>query len=93
MQAIGVSDPSGIASVIFGYRYEGGSTSGYFTASGSAVGNDTYELTIDSNAGNQTYNTLQGANGFIRWYVQVQDGAGNISTISDQVGEMLFCPG
>ena len=93
MQAIGVSDPSGIASVIFGYRYEGGSTSGYFTAAGSAVGNDTYELTIDSNAGSQAYNTLQGANGFIRWYVQVQDGAGNLYTIGDQVGEMLFCPG
>ena len=93
MQAIGVSDPSGIASVIFGYRYEGSSSSGYFTATGVPVGNDTYELTIDSNAGSQAYNTLQGANGFIRWYVQVQDDAGNISTISDQVGEMLFCPG
>lgn len=93
MQALGVTDPSGISSVIFGYRYEGGSTSGYYTASGSFTGNGTYELTIDNNSSNQAYNTLQGANGFIRWYVQVQDGAGNITTIGDQVGEILYCPG
>lgn len=93
MQALGVTDPSGISSVIFGYRYEGGSTSGYYTAAGSFTGNGTYELTIDNNSSNQAYNTLQGANGFIRWYVQVQDGAGNITTIGDQVGEILYCPG
>lgn len=93
MQAIGVTDPSGIASVIFGYQYEGGSSSGYFTASGTFVGNATYELTIDNNSGNQAYNALQGANGYIRWYVQAQDNAGNISTITDQVGEILYCPG
>ncbi|NWF64358.1 MAG: Ig-like domain-containing protein [Chloroflexi bacterium] len=93
MQALGVTDPSGISSVIFGYRYEGGSTSGYYTASGSFIGNGSYELTIDNNSGNQAYNTLQGANGFIRWYVQAQDAAGNITTIGDQVGEILYCPG
>lgn len=93
MQALGVTDPSGIASVVFGYRYEGSSTSGYYTVPGTAIGNGTYELTIDNNAGNQAYNTLQGANGFIRWYVQAQDNVGNITTISDQVGEMLYCPG
>lgn len=93
MQALDVTDPSGIASVIFGYQYEGGSTSGYYTASGTFVGNGTYELTIDNNSGNQAYNTLQGANGFIRWYVQAQDNAGNIVKISDQVGEILYCPG
>ncbi len=93
MRALGVTDPSGIASVIFGYRYEGGSTSGYYTAYGTFTGNNTYELTIDNNANNQAYNTLQGANGFIRWYVQAQDGAGNITTISDQVGDILYCPG
>ncbi len=93
MQALGVTDPSGIASVVFGYSYEGSSTSGYYTASGTFVGNGTYELTIDSNASNQAYNTLQGANGFIRWYVEVRDNAGNITTMSDQVGEMLYCPG
>lgn len=93
MQAIGVTDPSGIVSVTFGYQYEGGSVSGYYTASGASVGNSTYELTIDNNVGNQTYNTLQGANGFIRWYVEARDNAGNSTTISDQVGEILYCPG
>ena len=93
MQALGVTDPSGIASVTFGYQYEGGSISGYYTASGTSVGNSTYELTIDNNAGNQAYNTLQGANGFIRWYVEARDNAGNSTTISDQVGEILYCPG
>lgn len=93
MQAFGVTDASGIASVTFGYRYEGGSTSGYYTALGIFTGNDSYELIIDSNSGNQAYNILQGANGSIRWYVQVQDNAGNITTISDQVGDILYCPG
>ncbi|MBK9924837.1 MAG: lipoprotein [Anaerolineales bacterium] len=93
MQALGVTDPSGIASVIFGYRYEGSSTSGYNTISGTPIGNGTYELIIDNNASNQAYNTLQGANGFIRWYVQAQDNAGNTTTINDQVGELLYCPG
>lgn len=93
MQALGVTDPSGISSVIFGYRYEGGSTSGYYTASGAFIGNSSYELTIDNNSSSQAYNTLQGANGFIRWYVQAQDNAGNITTIGDQVGEILYCPG
>lgn len=93
MQALGVTDPSGITSVTFGYQYEGSSISGYYTASGTSVGNSTYELTIDNNAGNQAYNTLQGANGFIRWYVEVRDGAGNTTTIRDQVGEILYCPG
>jgi len=93
MRAVGVTDPSGIASVVFGYRYEGGSVSGYYTAAGTFIGNATYELKIDNNAGNQAYNTLQGANGYIRWYVEVRDGAGNITRISDQVGEILYCPG
>ena len=93
MQALGVTDPSGIASVTFGYQYEGGSISGYYTVSGASVGNSTYELTIDNNASNLAYNTLQGANGFIRWYVEVRDTAGNSTTISDQVGEILYCPG
>lgn len=93
MQALGVTDPSGIASVTFGYQYEGGSISGYYTVPGTSVGNSTYELTIDNNAGNQAYNTLQGANGLIRWYVQVRDSAGNTTTISDQVAEIQYCPG
>ncbi|MBI5824689.1 MAG: hypothetical protein HZB18_11720 [Chloroflexi bacterium] len=93
MQALGVTDSSGIASVTFGYRYEGSTSSGYYTASGASVGNGTYELTIDNNSGNQAYNTLQGANGFIRWYVEVRDNSGNTTTISDQIGEMLYCPG
>ncbi len=93
MQALGVTDPSGIASVTFGYQYEGGSISGYNTVSGISIGNSTYELTIDNNSGNQAYNTLQGANGFIRWYVEARDNAGNSTTISDQVGEIIYCPG
>jgi hypothetical protein len=93
MQAIGVTDPSGIASVTFGYQYEGSSVSGYYTAAGTFVGNATYELTIDNSAGNQAYNTLQGANGYIRWYVEVWDGAGNRTVISDQVAQIFYCPG
>ena len=88
-----MTDPSGIASVMFGYQYEGGSISGYNTVFGTSVGNSTYELTIDNNAGNQAYNTLQGANGFIRWYVEARDNAGKSTTISDQIGEILYCPG
>lgn len=92
MEAV-VTDPSGVASVTFGYRYEGGSVGGYTVVSGAAVGNSTYRVIIDNNTGNQAYNVLGGANGYIRWYVEARDTLGNVSTVTDQVADILFCPG
>jgi hypothetical protein len=93
MQALGVTDASGIASVQFIYQYEGDGVSATNGGQATSLGNGTYELVIDNNAGNQAYNFLQGANGFIRWYVEVTDNAGNTTIIRDQVGEILYCPG
>lgn len=92
MEAV-VTDPSGVASVTFGYRYEGGSVGGYNVVPGASVGNSTYRVIIDSNAGGQAYSVLGGANGYIRWYVEARDTFGNVSTVTDQVGDILFCPG
>ena len=49
-------------------------------------------MAIDSNSGNQAYNTLQDADGFIRWYVELRDNAGNTTTISDRGGRDALLP-
>lgn len=93
MQAAG-TDPSGVASVQFGYRYETGSIVGPgYLVDGSFIGNATYSVTIDNNAGGQAYSTLGGANGIIRWFVQFSDSLGNVTFVTDQIAEIQFCPG
>jgi hypothetical protein len=93
MQAAG-TDPSGVASVQFGYRYETGSIVGPgYLVDGSFIGNATYSVTIDNNAGGQAYSTLGGANGVIRWFVQFTDSLGNVTFVTDQIAEIQFCPG
>lgn len=96
MQASGVSDPSGLASVKFGYRYESmdGSIVGPgYLLDGASVGNSTYSVTIDNNVASQAYNVLAGAPGFIRWYVQITDTLGSVTFITDQIAEIQYCPG
>jgi hypothetical protein len=96
MQAAG-TDPSGVASVQFGYRYETGSIVGPgYLVDGSFIGNATYSVTIDNNSGGvqgQAMDTLGGANGVIRWFVQFTDSLGNVTFVTDQIAEMQYCPG
>ena len=96
MQAAGV-DPSGIASVQFGYRYETGSIVGPgYVVNGNFIGNATYSVTIDNNAGGvqgRAMDTLGGANGVIRWFVQFTDSLGNVTFVTDQIVQIQYCPG
>lgn len=87
------TDPSGVSSVQVFYRYEGNGVVGDYLSFPLSGGGDSFSGTIDHNFANAAYSWLQGANGFIRWYVTATDTVGNSSSVVDQVASILYCPG
>jgi len=93
------SDPSGIASVVlyYSYRDTGGSIIGPWRSVGmSPLGGDTYSGTINPAAGGgsgEAYNDLAGANGFIDFYINATDGAGNSGNSGADAAHIFYCHG
>jgi hypothetical protein len=88
-----VSDPSGVASVTLFYRYgTGGSSGAWQSAVMSPSGGGQYSVTIFNNAA-AIYAQLGGADGYVEYYVQAQDGLGHTGQSGSPVITLQYCIG
>jgi hypothetical protein len=88
-----VSDPAGVGSVTLFYRYgNNGSAGAWLSAPMAPSGGGQYAVTITNDA-TAVYAQLSGADGYVEYYVQAQDGLGNSGQLGSPVITLQYCIG